>query len=144
MNDKLTKEKVFNHSIDKVWKAISQGPEISKWFISADFKPEAGYKYTFTATEEHGGTQIKGKVLEANPYTLKYTWAVADSPVETTVVWKLERVGDQTKLTLEHSGISKFEGETAVEMFNHFGAGWDACMTGLFEYLNEKRREPAH
>lgn len=144
MNDKLIKEKVFNHPIDKVWKAITEGPEISKWFIAADFKPEVGYKYTFTATEEHGSTKIKGSVIEANPYTLKYSWSVGDSPVETLVVWNLERVGDQTKLRLEHSGISKFDGETAVEMFNHFSQGWDACFGALFEYLDEKRREPAH
>ncbi|MEO9870258.1 SRPBCC family protein [Ekhidna sp.] len=144
MKDSIQKEKVFGHSIDKVWKAISVGEEISKWFISADFKPEVGYEYTFTASEEHGCTVVKGKILEASPYILKYSWKVEGAPVETTVQWTLEKQSNGTKLTLEHYGISKFEGETAVEMFNHFSAGWDACMEGLTKYFNEEIAQPAH
>ncbi len=144
MKDVLTKEKVFNHGIDKVWRAISRGEEISKWFIQADFKPEVGYEYTFTATEEHGGTKISGTVLEATPYNLKYTWRVGDTPVETIVSWHLEDEGGQTKLTLEHSGISKFGEETAIEMFEHFNQGWDACFTTLKSYVNNEETAPAH
>lgn len=144
MMDVLVKEQVFQHGIDKVWRAISRGEEISKWFIKADFKPEVGYAYTFTATEEHGSTQIKGTVLEATPYNLKYTWKVGDAPVETIVLWHLEDLGGQTKLTLEHSGIAKFGGETAVEMFEHFGKGWDACFATLKTYVNDEETAPAH
>ncbi len=144
MKDVLIKQKSFDQSIDKVWKAISEGDEISKWFIQADFKPEVGYKYTFTASEEHGGTVVKGTVLEATPYTLKYSWVVGDSPIETAVLWKLERNSNQTKLILEHSGISKFGGETAIEMFNHFSGGWDACIEGLTQYFANEISQPAH
>ncbi|MEQ8925064.1 MAG: SRPBCC domain-containing protein, partial [Fulvivirga sp.] len=65
MNDVLTKEREFNHPIDRVWKAITEASEISKWFIHADFKAEVGFEYEFTATEEHGCTKVRGKVLEA-------------------------------------------------------------------------------
>ena len=56
MTDSLKKERIFQQPIEKVWKAISRGEEISKWFIHADFKPQVGYEYTFTPTEEHGST----------------------------------------------------------------------------------------
>ena len=46
MKDVITKERVFNHSIDTVWNAISKAEEISTWFIKADFKAEKGYEYT--------------------------------------------------------------------------------------------------
>ncbi|WP_185153470.1 SRPBCC family protein [Fulvivirga lutimaris] len=144
MEDKLVKEVIFNHPIDKVWKAITQGSEISKWFISADFKAEVGYKYRFTATEEHGSTQISGTVLEANPYTLKYSWKVGEAPIETIVSWKLESQGATTKLLLEHTGISKIGGKAAVEAFNHFSMGWDACLSVLPNYLNGEATQPAH
>ncbi|WP_089356673.1 SRPBCC family protein [Ekhidna lutea] len=144
MKDVLRKEKTFTHSIDKVWNAISVGEEISKWFIQADFKPEIGYEYTFTAAEEHGGTQIKGKVLEASPYTLKYTWRVGDTEVDTTVLWTLEEADGGTKLTLEHSDISNYPAEAATEMLGHFDKGWDACITGLIQYLKDEISEPAH
>jgi len=144
MKDVIVKEKTFDQPIDVVWKAISEGAEISRWFIQADFKPEPGYRYTFTAKEEHGSTVIKGTVLEADPYTLKYTWNVGDAPVETTVIWNLEKLGNQTQLKLEHTGISKFGGETAIEMFGHFEKGWNACISGLTNYLLNEDSEPVH
>ncbi len=138
MKDVITKEHVFNHPIDRVWNAISIGKEISAWFINADFKAEPGYKYTFTAGEEKGCTQITGTVKEANPYTLIYTWVVQDTTVETTVKWMLKEVEGKTKLVLEHSGISNYTADTAVTMFGHFSIGWDNCISLLTGYLTKE------
>ncbi len=138
MNDVISKEHVFSHTIDKVWNAISKAEEISAWFIQADFKAEKGYKYTFTAEpNEKGCTIISGEVKNANPYELVYTWIVGDTKTETTVSWKLESVEDGTKLYLEHSGISNYGGETAVKMFESFNGGWDNCISELSGYLKE-------
>ena len=135
MNDKIVKEHHFQHPIGIVWDAISQGNEISSWFIQADFKPEVGYEYTFT----HEQTKITGKVLKANPvYELSYTWVVSGTDVETTVSWKLEKSENGTKLILEHSGISMYSGDTAVVMFNNFKSGWDNCVDNLDRYIREK------
>lgn len=135
MSDVIIKEQILDHSIDKVWNAISKGEEISTWFIQADFKPEPGYKYTFTAGPEKDCTQITGVVKEADPYTLIYTWMVENTDVETTVKWSLQALGGKTKLILEHSGISNYTAETAVTMMGHFSAGWDNCFNLLVEYL---------
>ncbi len=143
MKDSILKEKVFDKSIDEVWRAISEADEISSWFIQADFKAEVGYNYTFTASEEHGGTVIKGRVLEASPYTLKYTWMVGDSGIETLVVWTLEEDSGTTKLKLEHSGISKF-GDAASESMAHFDKGWDACILGLEQFFRNEIKQPVH
>ncbi|MEQ8926136.1 MAG: SRPBCC domain-containing protein, partial [Fulvivirga sp.] len=77
------------------------------------------------------------------PYRLKYTWVVGDAPIETVVLWTLKEVGNVTKLSIEHSGISKL-GDAAPESFDHFSFGWDACLDVLPNYLNEKATEPAH
>ncbi|HMC01027.1 MAG TPA: SRPBCC domain-containing protein [Flavobacteriaceae bacterium] len=135
MKDVITKEALFNHSIDKVWNAITKAEEISTWFIKADFKAEKGYKYTFTASEEKGCITINGEIKQANPYTLVYTWVVQDTNVETTVTWNLEPAENGTKLNLKHSGISNYAGETAVTMFNSFNGGWDNCIKELTNYL---------
>ena len=139
MEDKITKEKVFNHPIKTVWDAISKAEEISTWFIQADFKAEKGYQYTFTSKpNEKGCTTISGTVKEATPYVLVYTWIVADTKVETTVTWKLESVANGTKLYLEHSGISNYAGDTAIAMFESFNGGWDNCISGLVDYLKQE------
>lgn len=136
MKDSITKEKVFNHPIEKVWDAISKAEEISTWFIQADFKAEKGYQYIFTSeVNEKDCTTISGTVKEANPYVLVYTWIVADTDVETTVTWKLETVSEGTKLYLEHSGISNYAGDTAVAMFESFNGGWQNCVDQLTNYL---------
>lgn len=137
MKDTITKEKIFNHPIDKVWNAISKAKEISSWFIQADFKAEKGYQYTFSSEpNEKGCTTISGTVKEATPYVLIYTWIVADTEVETTVTWKLESVKNGTKLYLEHSGISNYAGDTAIAMFESFNGGWNSFVDLLTDYLN--------
>lgn len=138
MKDIIKKEAFLNHSIDSVWSAITKAEEISTWFIKADFKAEEGYKYTFTSEpNEKGCTVISGEVKKADPYTLIYTWIVADTEIETTVKWELEATESGTKLYLEHSGITNYAGDTAIAMFESFNGGWDNCINGLTEYLKD-------
>lgn len=135
MKDTIEKEKVFDHSIDKVWKAISNAEELSVWFVQADFKPEVGYKYTFKALGEEDCQPITGEVKSATPYTLSYTWVVENTQVETMVTWILENINGKTKLIIRHSGISNYEGNTAVGMFNNFDGGWNNCVSELDKFL---------
>ncbi|WP_062058114.1 SRPBCC family protein [Aquimarina longa] len=135
MKNVIRKEQVLNHPIDTIWNAITIQEEISTWFINADFKAEVGYKYTFTAPKEQNCPQITGEVKKADPYTLIYTWIVANTNVETVVKWELEKTETGTKLYLEHSGIANYSGDTAVSMFTSFNSGWDNCILGLLEYL---------
>ncbi len=137
MNDTITKEATFNHSINKVWNAITNAKEISTWFLQADFKAEKGYQYTFNSKGEDC-TKIMGEIKSANPYKLVYTWIVENTNIETTVTWLLETTEKGTKLQLTHSGISNYDGETAIAMFESFNGGWDNCINGLTNYLKQE------
>lgn len=137
MKDSITKELLLEHPINKVWKAITQAEDISAWFLKTDFKAEKGFHYTFTSDGENGCTQITGEIKQADPYILEYTWIVADTNVETTVKWSLQETEGGTMLLLEHSGISNYVGDTAIQMFTSFDGGWDNCVTGLKKYLKE-------
>ncbi|MEM6829684.1 MAG: SRPBCC domain-containing protein [Bacteroidota bacterium] len=144
MKDAITKEKMYPHPIEKVWKAISEAAELSAWFVQADFKAEVGYHYTFKALGEEVCPSITGEVKEATPYTLIYTWVAGDTEVETLVKWVLEEVDGKTKLKLEHSGISAYDGDTAVKMFESFNGGWDNCIAELNNYLMHELHEARH
>ncbi len=135
MKNSIKKEQVLPHSIDAIWRVISLGEKLTEWFIKADFKPEIGYAYTFTASEGSNCTEIKGKVKKASPYELEYIWVVADTGVETIVSWILEAVENGTKIKLMHRGISNYPHETAIKMFENFNGGWDHCLNLLTEYL---------
>ena len=137
MKDVITKIKVLEHPIEKVWSAISKADELSQWFIKTDFKAEVGFKYTLSSSGEDDCVPITGIVKEADPYTLVYTWNVQDTHTETTVKWVLEDLEGKTKLYLEHSGISQYPGDSAVKMFESFNGGWDNCIQGLTEYMIE-------
>jgi uncharacterized protein YndB with AHSA1/START domain len=91
-----------------------------------------GYQYTFT----HQETVITGEVVTANPvYELVYTWIIRGTEAVTTVSWKLVENDQGTLLTLEHSGISNYPGNTAVVMFENFRGGWNTCIRDLEKYL---------
>ena len=134
MSDIIKKEIILNSDIKKVWHAISKEEEISKWFLKADFKAQKDYNYVFKSAGEDC-TKITGIIIEANPYTLIYTWIVENTNIETTVKWALKAVENGTKLTLEHSGISGYSEKTAIMMFESFSGGWDNCFNGLNGYL---------
>ncbi|WP_299252566.1 SRPBCC domain-containing protein [uncultured Aquimarina sp.] len=138
MKDRITKEHIFKHSIDKIWNAISKAEEISTWFIPADFKAEVGYNYSFNSADKENCSQITGTVKQASPYTLIYTWIVANTDVETTVTWKLEKIEGGTKLYLEHSGISNYPVDNVITMFKSFNGGWDNCINQLSGYLTQE------
>ena len=142
MKDSIRKERVFHHPIDKVWQAITEGDQISKWFLQANFKPEVGYDYTLSTSDEHECDGVRGTILEADPYTLKYSWNDG-TPVDTIVTWTLEERGDDTVLTLVHSGISKL-GELAKQKMGDFDQGWDNCLSSLPNYLKDEVPQPAH
>jgi uncharacterized protein YndB with AHSA1/START domain len=136
MKDIIIKEQLFMHPIQTVWEAITQEDLMSSWFLPASFKAEKGFKYSFNAA---GGdcSPITGEIIIATPYILQYTWIVTEQPATTIVTWTLESVNGGTKLRLEHSGISNYAGETAIEMFGSFDGGWDNCINGLITFLKE-------
>ena len=128
---KITLEETYDHSIERIWKAISDEKEIVKWFIQADFKPVVGYAYTFT----HEQTVITGEVLVANPPSeLTYTWCLAGG--ETTVRWTLEEVDGRTRVRIEHWGIESYA-DSAAQMFGAFKQGWVSCLGELSTYLGK-------
>lgn len=136
MKSTIVKELELRHSINRVWNAISNGDEISNWFLSADFKAEKGYKYTFNSSKEDC-VPIIGEVKEASPYTLAYTWIVQGTSVETLVKWTLTPIETGTHILLEHSGIENYSDATAIQMFESFDGGWENCLNGLENYLKE-------
>ncbi len=134
--DRIVKEAKFKCNIDQLWQAITDQNQISKWFLQADFKPEKDYAYTFNSSG-NDCQPIVGRVISATPYTLIYTWEVKGTNVETTVEWILESKDNLTKLTLIHSGISNYDDETAIAMFESFDKGWDNCISGLTIFVDK-------
>lgn len=129
----ILKERFYPHAIEEVWEAISSQAEISAWFVTADFKPEVGYKYRFT----RGGTVITGEVLEVTPpRLLAYTWTVGDPNVITNVKWSLTEESGGTRVRIEHTGIDGYATDAIqATSLGHFTHGWEDCTERLANYL---------
>lgn len=136
VKDTIEKTQWFAHSIDKVWNAITENEQVSQWLVPTDFKAEVGAQYTLKNPEDNCD-MVTGKVLEATPYKLVYSWINETcKEVVTTITWDLVEENNGTSLTMVHSGISQYDNDTAPKMIESYTGGWKRCFDNLGEILS--------
>ncbi len=123
-------ERSIPHSVERVWRAISDPDELRQWFPAAvEYEPRAGAAMTFTF-DEPGGSPMEGEVIELEPPRLfAFDWS-----------------GDELRFELEPAG------EGCRLLFTHFlgerdqaardAAGWDIRLTELERLLAGDEVEP--
>ena len=53
LNNPIVIKETFNAPIEKVWEAITDKNEMKKWYFDlAEFEPEVGFEFEFTAGED--------------------------------------------------------------------------------------------
>src|SRR5262249_207760 len=97
----------YAHPPEKVWKALTDSRELSRWLLptSTDIRPEPGYRFSFTPKDTGPTETIACEVLEAEPgHHLSFTWQAESNQPPTYVTWTLEPTDGGTLLHLEHVG----------------------------------------
>ncbi|HEX7712035.1 MAG TPA: SRPBCC domain-containing protein [Sphingomonadaceae bacterium] len=127
-------ERVFPHSAERVWRALTTSELIAQWLMKNDFAPEPGHRFTFRATPVPGWSGITNcEVLEVDePRRLSYRWGdgtESDSGLVTVVTWTLAPRGGGTLVRMEHSGFRP-EDETG---YRGMGGGWPRIVDRLGE-----------
>lgn len=132
----IEKTQWYPHSIDKVWKALTETEQVSKWLAPTNFTGTiVGSKYALHSTKEECSV-VEGVIKEASPYTLVYSWiALNHKEIETEVKWDLTEENNGTKVNMVHSGILKYEKQAAQEMFGSFSNGWTRCFSQIDDVL---------
>jgi uncharacterized protein YndB with AHSA1/START domain len=134
--DTIEKTQWFPQNIDRVWSAITETEQVSKWLVPTDFKAEVGTSYALKSQED-GCDMVTGKVLEANPYKLVYSWINESAKdVETIITWTLKPEKHGTSLTMVHSGILKYSNDVAPNMVESYTGGWKRCFSNMTEILS--------
>jgi len=92
-------ERHFDHPIDKVWSAITDPSELTKWIAGDDAVVElrVGGRVHFAG---HGGIEATVLALEP-PHIFEYGWKTSEwdgGPIR----WELSEEGSGTKLTFTH------------------------------------------
>ncbi|MCP9756891.1 hypothetical protein EGI26_17130 [Lacihabitans sp. CCS-44] len=131
-------ERTYNADISKVWEAISNKDVMKLWYFDLEeFKAEVGFKFNFVGGEPPKEYLHLCEIVEVvHEKTLAYTWAYAGYGGISTVIFELESIGTQTKLTLAHKGLQSFPSNNPDFAKKNFEAGWTSIIgTSLLEFL---------
>lgn len=121
MKRDLRFEAVYDHPIERVWRAITDSQAIAQWLMKNDFEPRVGHKFQLRAKPVGGWDGIvNGEVLECQPpRRLVYTWK--SNVIDTRLSITLEPAGNGTRLVLEHTGFAGLKG---IMTSFFLGSGW--------------------
>jgi uncharacterized protein YndB with AHSA1/START domain len=134
----LVVERVFPHSREKLWRALTESTLLAQWMMENDFEPVVGRKFQFRrepVPPKWNGV-VDCKVLIVDPLQrLSYNWGVGgeDSKLHWVVEWTLTPAEGGTHVRMEQSGF------TAEQKPNYQGAkyGWQKFFDGLERFVGE-------
>ena len=120
-------ERNMPHSLDKVWRALTQGPLLEAWLMANDFEPVVGHRFTFHMPPMPGWNGVTDyEVLTVVPNEeLSYTWNAsgeeAADGLKTVVKFTLAQVDGAVLVRMEQSGFRE------QDQRNFMGAkyGWE-------------------
>lgn len=105
----------YPHSVERVWRALTDPAELAAWPMPNDFALREGARFRLDARPEHAAP-FECEVLEIDPpRRLRTRWIVAGHA--TTVTFELRPDGPDTVLRVEHDGLPPDEQRK-------FNGGW--------------------
>jgi len=123
----LVVERVFPHTPQKLWRALTEGSLLAQWLLNNDFEPVVGRRFQFRREPmPNWNGVIDCEVSVVDPLKeLSYSWVAMG--LETVVRWTLTPAEGGTHLRMEQSGFGP--GREA----NYKGAkyGWQSFFNGL-------------
>ncbi len=104
----------YPYPVARVWRALTDPELVPLWTATGagarpeGFAPVPGTKFRFVAKPKPGWNGIVNcEVLQAEePVLLRYTWTDDGGGDDTVVTYRLERVGDGTRFSYEHTGFT--------------------------------------
>ena len=125
-NEPFVIERTINARVGKVWKAITNREEMKRWYFDiAEFKPEVGFEFRFSAGTE-GKTYLHlCKITEVIVgKKLSYSWRYDGYPGNSVVTFELFSEGNSTMLKLTHTGLETFPQDNPDFAVQSFAEGW--------------------
>jgi uncharacterized protein YndB with AHSA1/START domain len=132
---KIEKEVVVDAAPEEVWRAITDGEELKRWFpIDARVKPGVGGAVWFSFGE---GSEWESPIEIWEPSRHLRTvdeipQGEGAPPVRIAVDYFIETRGGKTVVRLVHSGFADSTWDGELDSLN---AGWEAFMGNLRHYL---------
>ena len=141
----IKKEITINASATRVFRAITDPKQITKWFPDIEsIDPKIGGKVSFkfldfdTNNQNNKDRILEGKITELEENRkLVYTWGHSNTPESpiTQVTWILEEIETRkTRVTITHTG---FLDEISMKPYNE---QWDWLAERLNAFAESKKR----
>ncbi len=134
-------ERTYNATAKTVWKALTDKDQMKQWYFALDeFKAEPGFEFRFKGGPEDGTQYVHiCAVTEVTPAKkLTYSWRYDGYPGMSHVSFELFAVGEQTRLTLTHSGLETFPETNKDFAKENFEAGWNQILNESLKQFLEK------
>jgi uncharacterized protein YndB with AHSA1/START domain len=138
--DEILREIVLPASIERVWDAVTDPREVSKWFgdiTEIDLRPGGTAKFGWS---EYGDA-FEAVVVEVDkPHKFSYRWVFQpntpyDESTARLVEMTLETVESGTRLTLAESGFLQLSGDEYQKAIDANSGGWESELADLVAYL---------
>lgn len=145
-NEPFVIERTLNAPIAKVWKAITDKNEMKQWYFDiAEFKPEVGFEFQFSAGSEEKTYVHLCQITEIIPgKKLSYSWRYDQYPGNSVVTFELFEEGDKTRLKLTHAGLETFPKDDPSFAVESFTKGWTHIIGSSLPAFIEKETISQH
>jgi uncharacterized protein YndB with AHSA1/START domain len=130
---------LINAPIKTVWRVLTTPEQVAVWVGAIGFQPQVGAKFEFHAPPQGDWNGITySEVLEIEPLRrLVFSWAVPGVPA-TQVEFTLRAAGEQTEVTLVHSGWEQFPPEMIKPVRDGLDGGWGGHVMPQLKQAAEK------
>lgn len=112
-NPKFEGEFELDHSIERVWEALTDSELLTEWLFPNDMEPTERARFSFDVPPEEGlGSRIDCEVRHVEPFrSISYTWSISDNPKDGSedglVIFDLQVMPlDRTRLRIRHTTVS--------------------------------------
>jgi uncharacterized protein YndB with AHSA1/START domain len=129
--DVLTYERRLEHSVERVWRAITQPEEIVRWLAEAELEPAAGGTVFLRWLNTPEQTVARGTVTVFEPPRV----LELDTDVHGILRWELEEDGDGCRLVF--TAALPVEAEPNLKLL----AGWHIHLDHLAEALEGRPQD---
>ena len=138
-SDPIIVEQAFDVSQESLWQAITQHPQMIKWFFDniPAFEPVEGFKTEFTVSTGERDFLHLWTIIESIPGSkIVYDWRYKDLPGVGKVTFEVFSEGDGSRLRVTNEGLESFPHEIPEFSRESCVGGWKYFVQGnLQDYL---------
>ncbi|MFI0451166.1 SRPBCC domain-containing protein [Actinomadura sp. 6N118] len=140
VSDRIERERVLRHPIERVWTALTTAEGLSQWFGSEaeiDLRPGGRAYFRWEDLDDESVGTI---TVVDPPHRFAFRWGIEGLPktdaLQTLVEFTLEPVPEGTRLRLVESGFAQAADDIARSAHKANSQGWDAELGDLAAYLD--------